>query len=125
MKIFGLIVGSILGGLARYYGGGAVNSYVGGAPVFPWGTFFVNLTGCFLMGLFAGFSAQKGWFDENMRVFLMTGFCGALTTFSAFIFEVDALTRAQAQNAVVYILASILLGFALFRAGHLLTGVLS
>lgn len=122
MRILGLIIGSILGGLARYYGAGAVISAAG--TVFPWGTFAVNLVGCFLMGIFAGLSAHKGWFDESLRVLLMTGFCGALTTFSAFVFEIDSLTReGQALKALVYIAVSILAGFALFRVGQLLSGI--
>ncbi|MDR2556339.1 MAG: fluoride efflux transporter CrcB [Bacteroidales bacterium] len=55
--------------------------------VFPVSTFFVNIVGCFLIGLLVGITARGGMLDEKMRLILVTGFCGGFTTFSTFAAE--------------------------------------
>ena len=54
---------------------------------FPWGTFSVNIIGCFLIGIFWGISFKSFETNENWKLFLMTGLCGGFTTFSAFTLE--------------------------------------
>ena len=89
----------------------------GGAP---WGTLAVNLTGSLLIGLCAGWSERQGaaW----MRPWLMTGFLGGFTTFSAFSLENGLLLReGRALTAFAYIVASVAAGVALALLGHALT----
>ena len=85
---------------------------------FPAGTFLVNIAGCFLIGLF--WSAFTRSFDagENWRLFLMTGFCGGYTTFSAFTLESINLVREQKTGLFfLYIGTSVVLGLLATWAG--------
>ena len=54
---------------------------------FPLATFIINFIGCFLIGLFIGVLAKNNLADSNLKWFLVTGFCGGFTTFSAFGIE--------------------------------------
>ena len=88
----------------------------------PWGTLVVNLTGCFLIGLFDSAVSSKGWGGPHGRMLLMTGFCGAYTTFSSLILELDALLRTAPFRGVLYVSVSVVAGLILFRAGAALGG---
>ena len=79
-----VLIGSALGGLARFFLSGLIGSQFG--ETFPWGTIVVNITGSFVIGLVAGLSMPGGRLiiSPVMRLFLMTGLCGGYTTFSAF-----------------------------------------
>lgn len=78
-------LGGSVGSILRYLSSHYMNKYY--ATIFPIGTFFVNMLGCFLIGLFA--SAISLHFSENndLKLLLITGFCGGYTTFSAFAIE--------------------------------------
>lgn len=54
---------------------------------FPWGTFVVNVVGCFLIGLIMELALNLSTFPPNLRFALVTGFLGGLTTYSSFSFE--------------------------------------
>jgi CrcB protein len=80
---------------------------------FPVATFVVNLTGCFLIGLFAGMFLGDNTASLQWRLLLVTGFCGGYTTFSAFSAEnLKLLQSNQVLTAILYILFSTVLGFA-------------
>lgn len=85
---------------------------------FPWGTFFVNVLGCFLIGLFWGITFKTFDNNENWKLFLMTGICGGFTTFSAFTLESVGLLREQKTGLFfLYISLSVLLGLLATFAG--------
>jgi CrcB protein len=83
--------GSFLGGIARYLlSRGIQNSVISS---FPFGTFWVNIIGCFLIGLFFGLSERGNLSNAELRMFLTVGFCGGFTTFSTFSNENISLLR--------------------------------
>src|SRR5437016_998779 len=86
-------VGSAAGGLARFWASGLIADRVGQS--FPWGTLFVNVTGSFLIGLFATLTAPEGrWLvGPAGRNFFMSGFCGGYTTFSSFSLQTLSLAE--------------------------------
>jgi CrcB protein len=85
---------------------------------FPWGTFTVNVTGCFLIGLFWGLSFKSFDSNESWKLLLMTGLCGGFTTFSAFTLEGIGLLKEQKLALFfLYVAASITLGLAATYAG--------
>ncbi|MBB5754212.1 fluoride efflux transporter CrcB [Prosthecomicrobium pneumaticum] len=118
-----VFLGAGIGGAARH-GVNTLAMRLAG-PDFPFGTMVINLLGCFLMGLLAGWLALKageGW-TQGARLFLATGVLGGFTTFSAFSLDVAVLLeRGAAPSAILYVLVSVLgaiaavfLGLALVR----------
>jgi CrcB protein len=77
---------------------------------FPYGTLFVNITGCFAIGLIYALSDKLNMSPE-FRGFLATGICGGYTTFSAFSYQsITLMKQGNATNAFIYIAASVILG---------------
>ena len=98
-------LGGFLGAIARYELGGIFKV---GSGYFPAGTFFINLTGSFVLGLFFTLISEKYVVPVEVRLFFGTGFVGAYTTFSSFTNETVTLFR-QGFGAVglVYAVASL------------------
>ncbi len=119
-------LGSAAGGIARFWASGFVANRYGQS--FPWGTLFVNVTGSFIIGLFATLTAPEGrWLvGPSGRNFFMTGFCGGYTTFSSF--SLQTLTLAQ-DDEWLYAGGNAVLNFVLCLVavwiGHVLAEVLS
>lgn len=114
-----LIAGSAAGGLSRYYFGGFIQRVSGNA--FPYGTLAVNLAGCLLVGFIASIAGDRFPLSASARVLLISGFCGAFTTFSAFMVESDFLLRSgHGWAALLNIFVSVAGGLALFRLGAFL-----
>ncbi len=119
MNILSLIIGGTAGTLARYFLNHIIYHFF--RTSFPYGTLTVNLTGCFILGILASLSSETLFLTYNQRLLLVTGFCGAFTTFSTFIFETDHLIRnGEALKAILNVLLSIVLGYVFFKVGGLL-----
>jgi len=90
---------------------------------FPWQTVAINVTGCLLMGLTAGWFAFRGEASQGTRLFLTTGILGGYTTFSAFSLDAALLwDRGQERAAIAYVVVSVVaslvgvfLGLSLMR----------
>ena len=117
MKILFVLLGGSLGALSRY--GVSLLAVKLFGVKFPWGTLIVNLSGCFLIGLaFAWGERGFGIMNPSVRLFFMTGFLGALTTFSTFGLEiVTALQEGRYLVAAANILANNVIGIALVFLG--------
>jgi len=84
----------------------------------PLGTLIANVIGAFLMGVLMGLFEQRAEINDFWRPLLVTGFLGALTTFSSFSFEVlQLLERGQIVYAVSYVLVSAVLCVAMVWFG--------
>ncbi|HOO62292.1 MAG TPA: CrcB family protein [Synergistaceae bacterium] len=123
-KFLFIALGGGLGALARYSLGGFLQRL--GESNFPWGTFGVNMAGCFLFGLLWALSEKYLFLNGSARLFLLTGFMGAFTTFSTFIFETgQLLSGGELFLALMNTGLQIFLGIGLFFAGIFLGRLLS
>lgn len=75
-------VGGALGSVARYLASGFVTR-----GDFPWGTFFVNVTGSFLLALLFFLALQRGFLSPEVRALVFIGVFGGYTTMSTFSLE--------------------------------------
>ena len=107
--------GGALGAVARYLVAVAVAERFGAQ--WPWGTLFINVSGCLLISLFLGAGAARIT-ETNLRYLLPIGFVGAYTTFSTYEYETLRLFElGRAASAFAYIAASNVLGFAAVLVG--------
>ena len=86
-------LGGAIGSVARFAISGAIAR--GLSEIFPWGTLVANVTGCFVIGLFAMLTGPDGrvLVPPDFRQFFMVGICGGYTTFSSFSLQTLALAR--------------------------------
>ena len=78
---------------------------------FPTGTFLVNITGCFLIGILGSLFSRSLTFSDDLKLLLMTGFCGGFTTFSAFTWEgIGLLKENKTGLFLIYTAASVIGG---------------
>jgi CrcB protein len=104
-------LGGALGAIARFLIGQVVTLRFGAA--WPWGTFFINMSGCFFIGLFLSYVAARSDISENWRFLFPIGFVGAYTTFSTYAYETVGLVEAGAMaRAISYVVASTVCGYA-------------
>lgn len=73
---------------------------------FPAGTFIVNITGCFIIGVLYGIANRYSWLTIEWRLFLITGMCGGYTTFSSFSYE--GITLFRQENYLYFFLYTVL-----------------
>lgn len=83
IKICVVGAGGFLGASTRYALSTALQSKFATSS-FPYGTYVVNILGCFLIGFLLALFAVKSWGDEQVRLFLFAGILGGFTTFSTF-----------------------------------------
>jgi CrcB protein len=117
-------LGGAGGAIARYFVGTWVQGLAGAA--FPWGTFTVNLTGSFALGLALGWLPYAAPAPApELRALVAVGFLGSFTTFSAFSFEALAMIRDGVWGpAAAYTLGSVALGVLGVAAGAALATTL-
>jgi fluoride exporter len=102
-------LGGAVGSMLRY----AVQKFfqVQNAVAFPTGTLLVNIAGCFLIGMLWGMVSRSLTWNEEMKLLLMTGFCGGFTTFSAFTLEgIGLLKENKTALFLIYLTASVVGG---------------
>ncbi len=122
MTIVGLVLAGALGAPLRFVVERAATARWTGA--FPVGTFVVNITGSFALGIVVGLTAS-GAFDADTRTIVGTGFLGAYTTFSTYAYEtVRAAEGGSRAIAAAYALGSIVAGGAAAALGLGVTGAL-
>lgn len=109
--------GSFTGGALRYLISKLIQD--SGFYSFPVGIFFVNIIGCFAIGLFYGLFERNSLMNPDLRLFLTVGFCGGFTTFSTFINESYQLVRDENFFYLFfYITLSLLGGLAMLYLGY-------
>jgi CrcB protein len=123
LKKVGLVMcGGSLGAASRY--GISLLSAKAWGTQFPWGTLMVNLVGCFLIGLLFALADRVRLLTPDMRLLLITGYLGALTTFSTFSLEtVNAGRAGLTLEPLVNILVNTIGGLALTIIGLRLGGL--
>ncbi len=109
-------LGAVVGANARYLVGVWAIERLGTA--FPYGTFLVNLTGSFLIGLFLTLLADRAVEDPAWRLLLVTGFCGGYTTFSSYSWDgLVLLQQGEYGTAALYLVGSVVTGLLAVVAG--------
>jgi len=89
---------------------------------FPLATFIVNILGCLLIGILIGLSFKYELWDRELKLLLITGFCGGYTTFSTFSSENFQLLESQHYLTLfTYIILSMLIGILAVWLGFLIT----
>jgi CrcB protein len=119
--IIAIVVGSVLGGCARYFVSGAIARRLG--ETFPWGTMTINVSGAFLIGIFGALATHPGsvFAAPTPWLFAVTGFLGCYTTVSSFSLQTLMLARSGEQlHALGNIVFSVGLGLAAVSCGFLL-----
>jgi fluoride exporter len=113
-SLIAVFIGAGLGALLRWWLGLTLNSYF---PRIPPGTLTANLIGGYIIGVAVAFFATYSELAPEWRLFIITGFCGGLTTFSTFSSEIVALLQqGQALDAcgaaALHLAGSVLMTFA-------------
>lgn len=119
------MIGSVLGGCARYFISGAIARRLG--ETFPWGTVTVNVTGAFLIGIFGALATHPGsvFAAPDPWLFAVTGFLGCYTTVSSFSLQTLTLARnGEAMHALGNLAVSVVLCLAGVSCGFLLADTL-
>lgn len=116
-------LGGFVGSIARYKLGGLV-LHLTVQERFPFSTFAVNILGCLVIGLLAGFTERYEVFGSDTKLFLFTGLLGGFTTFSAFGLDAMLLVRrGELLIAALYAGASVVLGITAVWLGLRLISV--
>ena len=90
---------------------------------FPVKTLFINLLGCFVIGLIAAIVAKTTSLSPRTVLFIKTGLCGGFTTFSTFALETETLIKTgHIGIAILYVALSVVVGVGLAFAGQVVVG---
>lgn len=121
LPVIAICLGACAGALARWQLGLWLNPVATAGTVLPWGTLAANLVGGYLIGVCVAVFQAMPQLDPAWRLALVTGFLGALTTFSSFSAEVIAMLGQQRYalafgTAGIHLLGSLALTFAGMRS---------
>lgn len=120
-KYLVVLAGAGLGGLTRYVAGTWIMAKYGGR--FPLGTFVINITGAFLIGVLMTVLTQRFHPHPNWRLFIVVGFLGGYTTFSSFEYETyQAMRDGERWLGLIYVAGSVVLGYLGVWLGSLVAG---
>ena len=113
-----IALGGALGAVSRFLLGNGLSRALGSA--LPYGTFVINIVGCFAMGLLMTIIVDREMLPAAWRLFLCVGFLGGFTTFSSFGYEaLMLLTEGRMLAALAYAGGSVVLGLVAAAAGVL------
>jgi fluoride exporter len=121
-----IVIGSVLGGTARYFISGVVARRMG--ETFPWGTMVINVSGAFLIGICGALAAEHAYpfASADPWLFAVTGFLGCYTTVSSFSLQTLSLARdGETRRAIANIVFSVSLCLIAVTCGFTLTEWLS
>jgi fluoride exporter len=114
-----VLAGAGLGGLTRYVLGTWIMAKSG--VRFPLGTFFINISGSFFIGLVMTLLTERLHPHPNWRLFLVVGVLGGYTTFSSFEYEtLQAVRDGERWIGLIYVAGSVLLGYVAVWLGAVL-----
>lgn len=109
-KYLVVLAGAGIGGVIRYAAGSWIMGKYGGR--FPLGTFIINVTGSFLIGILMTLLTERWQPHPNWRLFLVVGLLGGYTTFSSFEYEtLQAMQDGAWPMAALYVTGSVALGY--------------
>lgn len=118
MTLMMIALGGALGAVSRFLLGNAVSKAIGSA--LPYGTFVINVIGCFAMGLLMTLIVDREMLPAAWRLFLCVGFLGGFTTFSSFGYEaLMMLTEGRLLAVLAYVGGSVALGLVAAGLGVL------
>ena len=116
MTLLFLAVGGAFGAVSRYLVQGWVQDLAGGR--FPWGTFAVNISGSFALGLVFALAMDRAVLAPEVRVPLMVGFIGSYTTFSTLMLESWVLVEeGDLTRMLLNLMGSVAVGMVAVVAG--------
>ena len=116
MTLLFLAVGGAFGAVSRYLVQGWVQDLAGGR--FPWGTFAVNISGSFALGLVFALAMDRAVLAPEVRVPLMVGFIGSYTTFSTLMLESWVLVEEGDLTRMLFnLMGSVAVGMVAVVAG--------
>ena len=105
-----VLAGAGLGGVARYALGTWIMARTG--VRFPLGTFFINISGSFLIGLLMALLTERVQPHPNWRLFLVVGVLGGYTTFSSFEYEtLQSVREGERWMGLLYMMGSVAFGY--------------
>jgi CrcB protein len=117
-------LGGMIGSILRYLLNTAVYNWLA-YPVFPYGTFIINMIGCLLIGFFGGFTEFREGLSPELRVFIFIGILGGFTTFSSFGYETFNLLRdGQVLFAFVNVMLQVIIGLSAVWLGFIVSRLL-
>ena len=119
MNVLVIGIGGFVGAVARY----GIAVWIGQrwGRSFPLGTFVINVSGSFLIGLLMTLMAERFTENPQWRLLLVVGFLGAYTTFSTFEYETGALLKdGEWLFAGLNVVLSVIVGFVALKLGEVM-----